>query len=141
MTSKFVSFLKVAGEVIANGVTSYFGLPPVFKLPAPSASATATATDVSSIVQAAIQVEAIGKTLGLTGPQKLQALIPQVFAILNSSLALGGKPIAQPALATSGATGISQGIVDFLNSLEPAAINTNGTTMATVAPTPVAPAA
>jgi hypothetical protein len=146
MANKFVSFLKAAGEVIANGALSYYGLPPLFKTAAPSTAATSTATEIAALAQAAIQVEAIGKSASLTGAQKLAALEPQVYAILQNALALDGKPIANPTLAAQGASEVAQGIVDFMNGIEGSAVTSAaGSPAPTVAPAatpaPAAPAA
>jgi hypothetical protein len=132
--SKFTSFLKTAGELVANGALSYFGMAPIFKPAAPSGTAVTVAGELEQIAASAIQIEAIGKTTGLTGVQKMQALEPQVYAILQESLALGNDPIADPTLAQQGASEIAQGMVDFINALKPNSLK------ATVQPIAIAPA-
>lgn len=147
MTNKFLSVLKTIGEVVANGITTYAGVGPIFKTSAAPSSVITTATEIDAIAQAAIQVEAIGKNANLTGPQKLSALTPMVFAILQNALNLGHDPMANPALCEQGAQEISQGMVDFLNGLKAPASATSpsgtampSTAVATVAaPTPAAP--
>jgi hypothetical protein len=140
MANKFVSFLKAAGEVIANGALSYYGLPPLFKTAAPTTAAAGVATEIAALAQAAIQVEAIGKSANLTGAQKLAALEPQVYAILQNALALGGKPIANPTLAAQGASEVAQGIVDFMNGIEGSTVTSAAGSPAPVVGTAPAPA-
>lgn len=140
MSNKFGSFLKVAGETLANGASSYFGLPPVFKvsLPAAGSGIVTQAAEIQALVAAAIQVEAIGKSTGMTSAQKITALEPLIFGILQNGLALGDDAIGDPTLCQTGAQEIAQGIVDFTNGLKPGAIKTNGIS---IVPPPVPPQA
>ncbi len=117
--SGFTSFLKAAGEAIANGALAYVGLPPIFKPTAPaSTGVVTTASELAQIAAAAIQIEAIAKSTGLTGAQKLAALQPQVYGILQNSLNIGNHPMGDPALCQKGSQEIAQGVVDFINGLK-----------------------
>lgn len=123
----FKSFLKMAGEVMANGLLTQLGLPPIFKPEQPPAGVLGAVGSLQRIADSAIEIERIGKTLGLTGTQKMQALQPRVFAILQESLALEGDPMGDPVLCKKGADGIAQGIIDFMNGLKSKGIPDNGT--------------
>lgn len=116
--SGVTSFLKTIGESLANGALAYVNLPPVFATkPAPAQVLTVVA-ELGQITAAAMNIEGIGKTTGLTGAQKMLALQPQVVAILKASLALGHNPIEDNTLFQKGSDEIAQGVVDCLNSFK-----------------------
>lgn len=64
------------------------------------------------------QVEAIGATLNLPGPDKLKAAEPLVAQLLLRSPLLLEKKVKDTALFQQAAAELAQGMVDLLNSLE-----------------------
>jgi hypothetical protein len=71
--SGFTSFLKAAGEAIANGALASIGLQPIFKPTIAPTGAVAVASELAQIAAAAITIEAIGKSTGLTGVHRFTA--------------------------------------------------------------------
>lgn len=113
------SFLSELGKALANGALSYVGLPPVFIPKPPAVGLVQTVSELGQISAAAIQIESIGKSVNLTGAQKMDALKPQVIGILKASLALGHNPVQDDALFQKGSDEIAQGVVDCLNAMKP----------------------
>ena len=72
----------------------------------------------SGIVSILTQMEVMGQVLNLPGVDKLKAATPLVAQIILSSDALIGKKIKDQILFQQGATKITDGWADVLNSLE-----------------------
>lgn len=112
------SFLSEIGKALINGALAYVNVAPVFQPKAAPSGVLSVVTELAQISNAAIQIEAVGHATGLTGQQKMDALKPQVVAILKASLALGHDPIQDDAMFAKGSDEIAQGVVDCLNSFK-----------------------
>lgn len=65
-----------------------------------------------------VQVEIFGQALGLAGADKLKAAGPAVAQVILSSSILAGRKIRDPELFKRGATKMSDGMADIMNSLD-----------------------
>jgi hypothetical protein len=114
----FVSFLKKAGQIIANIAAVEAGLAPVFKQAIPAAAPTIDKLDL--IVHQIIGVEgafAAAFPSQQTGPQKVVAAASLIGPILSSVDAITGKPIQNEAAYVKAVQVIAGGVADLLNSL------------------------
>ena len=125
----FLSFLKRAGQILANVASVEAGLEPIFKGALP-ASAGATVDKIDLIFKSIVATEgqfAAAFPAGQTGPQKLLAAASLVGPVLATVDTIRGKPIADEAAYTKAIQTITGGIADLLNSLKPTAdANTAG---------------
>lgn len=119
-----LTFLKKLGQIIlqVGGVAT--GLYPLVQpLLGSGKAATVAGTGVNDLTQIAklvIQIEAaFGAVPGMTGAQKLQALVPLVKNIITTSEIVVNKKVANDELFSKGCTEIAQGVVDVLNSIHP----------------------
>ena len=116
----FVSFLKKAGQILANVAALEGGLEPIFKAALP-ASAGATVDKLDLIFKSVIATEgqfAAAFPTTQTGAQKLVAAATLVGPILSTVDTITGKPIANEAAYTKAIQTITGGIADLLNSLQ-----------------------
>ena len=114
----FASFLKKAGQIIANIAAVEAGLAPVFKQAIPAAAPTIDKLDL--IVHQIIGVEgafAAAFPSQQTGPQKVVAAASLIGPILSSVDAITGKPIQNEAAYVKAVQVIAGGVADLLNSL------------------------
>jgi hypothetical protein len=134
-----MSVLKKIGQIILRGAQIFLGIEPLL---AGSVPAIATNKTFARILQIIQDVEAVGAVVGnpgLTGQQKLVAASTLISQELAAQF-LGAK-IKDAALFSKGATEITQGYVDVLNSLDPGAAkteNVNGGPISTQPATPLA---
>jgi hypothetical protein len=148
MTSKFVSFLKKLGQIVAAGAqvaeTILPALAPFINLAIPAskqANALAVETtignDLNSIFAAVTAAESAGAVLGnpgLTGAQKAAMAGAYIGPIFLNAEALAGQKVANPAAANAAFVTIAGGIADFLNSLDGSALPTAPPPTTTPAP-------
>ena len=118
--SGFVSFLKKAGQILANIAAVEAGIEPIFKAALPAA-AGATVDKLDLIFKSVVATEgqfAAAFPSGQTGPQKLLAAASLVGPILGTVDTITGKPIANEAAYTKAVQTITGGIADLMNSLQ-----------------------
>jgi hypothetical protein len=118
--SGFVSFLKKAGQILANIAAVEAGIEPIFKAALPAA-AGATVDKLDLIFKSVVATEgqfAAAFPTGQTGPQKLLAAASLVGPILGTVDTITGKPIANEAAYTKAVQTITGGIADLMNSLQ-----------------------
>jgi len=120
-----MTFLKKLGQFLAQAVALATGIGPLIEpfLGQGRASQipSTVVNDLTQIAQVVTSVEAVVQTPG-SGATKLAAATPLVLQILRSSQAFAGMKIADEALAEKGASGVVQGIVDFMNAIHPDAV-------------------
>jgi len=117
-----MSFLKKLGIVLAGVASTALGIGPIV---APllgggnkaAGVVGAVTNDLTSIGSVIAQVETIFAGQDNMGPQKLSAAVALVGPIIRTSQLVSGKKIADEAKLKSGIAGVTQGIVDVLNSL------------------------
>lgn len=115
-----MSFLKKLGGVLLKVGQIVVGFGPMLgtAIPQIAGAIQVVSRDISAIVQVITNVEAIGQTLGIAGPDKLKAAAPLVAQIVLQSEILVGKTIANPVLFQQACTEYAQATVDLLNSLD-----------------------
>lgn len=121
----FLSFLKKAGQILANVAAAEAGIEPIFKAALP-ASAQTTVDKLNLIFQSVVATEgqfAAAFPTGQTGPQKLLAAASLVGPVLGTVDTIRGKPIADEAAYIKAVQTITGGIADLMNSLKPTADN------------------
>jgi len=130
----FVSFLKRAGQILANVAAVEAGLEPIFKAAIPQAGGVIDKLDLifKSVVATEGQFAAAFPT-GQTGPQKLLAAASLVGPVLGTVDTIRGKPIADEAAYLKAVQTITGGIADLMNSLQ-AKADQNTTAAALPAP-------
>jgi len=124
-----MSFLKKLGIVLAGVASTALGIGPIV---APllgggnkaAGVVGAVTNDLTSIGSVIAQVETIFAGQDNMGPQKLSAAVALVGPIIRTSQLVSGKKIADEAKLKSGIAGVTQGIVDVLNSLHPDSVST-----------------
>jgi hypothetical protein len=124
----FLSFLKKAGQVLADIASVYAIGEPVFKQvlsttasPATAASLGAGADKLGLMFQSVLATEgqfAAAFPTGQTGAQKLLAASSLVGPILSTVDVIRGKSIANEAAYTKAIQTITGGIADLMNSLK-----------------------
>jgi hypothetical protein len=122
----FVSFLKKAGQILANVAAMEAGIEPIFKAALP-ATAGAAVDKLDLIFKSVVATEgqfAAAFPAGQTGPQKLLAAASLVGPILGTVDTITGKPIANEAAYVKAVQTITGGIADLMNSLQSKADNT-----------------
>jgi hypothetical protein len=133
----FLSFLKRAGQILANVAAVEAGLEPIFKAALP-ASAGATVDKLDLIFKSIVATEgqfAAAFPAGQTGPQKLLAAASLVAPVLSTVDTIRGKPIADEAAYTKAIQTITGGIADLMNALKP---NVDNSTAGSAIPAPAA---
>lgn len=121
----FISFLKKAGQILANIAAVEVGVEPIFKAALPAA-AGATVDKLDLIFKSVVATEgqfAAAFPAGQTGPQKLLAAASLVGPILGTVDTITGKPIANEAAYVKAVQTITGGIADLMNSLQAKADN------------------
>jgi hypothetical protein len=115
----FVSFLKKAGQILANVAAVEAGLEPIFKANLP-ASASPAIDKLDLVFKQVVAIEgafAAAYPGQQTGPQKVLAAASLVGPVLQSVDTITGKPIANEAAYVKAVQTISGGFADLLNSL------------------------
>ena len=124
-----MSFLKKLGMVLAGVASTALGIGPlVTPLLGSGSKATgvvsAITNDLTSIGSVIAQVETIFAGQDGTGPQKFKAAVALVSPIIMTSQLVSGKKIADAQKLKDGIAGVTQGMVDILNSLHPDSVST-----------------
>ena len=125
MAGGFVSFLKKAGQILANIAAAEAGLEPIFKAALP-ASAGTYVDKADLIFKSVVATEgqfAAAFPAGQTGAQKLLAAASLVGPVLATVDTIRGRPIADEAAYTKAIQTITGGIADLMNSLKPTSDN------------------
>ena len=114
-----MSFLKKLGSVILKLVAIAGGFQPIIQQQIPGAAGAVASgiQDLGLIASIITNVEAMGQTLKLAGPDKLKAATPLVAQVVLQSSLLVRQKIADPALFTEGCSKVADGVVAILNSL------------------------
>jgi len=119
---KPLSFLKKAGQIIANIGMVEAGLEPIFKASLPQDTKEIDKADL--IFKSVIATEgqfAAAFPDGQTGAQKLLAATSLVGPILGTVDTIRGRPIQDEAAYIKAMQTITGGIADLMNSLKPTA--------------------
>lgn len=133
----FVSFLKKAGQILANVAAVEAGIEPIFKAVLPAAQG-ATLDKLDLIFKSVVATEgqfAAAFPAGQTGPQKLLAAASLVGPVLGTVDTVTGKPIANEAALLKAIQTITGGVADYMNALQP---KSDSTTAASAIPAPAA---
>jgi hypothetical protein len=133
----FLSFLKRAGQILANVAAAEAGLEPIFKAALP-ASAGATVDKLDLIFKSVVATEgqfAAAFPAGQTGPQKLLAASALVGPILSTVDTIKGQPIANEAAYLKAVQAFAAAAADLMNALKP---SNNSTMPAASIPAPAA---
>lgn len=116
----FVSFLKKAGQILANVAAVEAGVAPIFKAAAPAGSTVANDIDkvdliFKSVVATEGQFEAAfpGQQ---TGAAKLLAAASLIGPILSTVDTVRGKSIANEGAYVAAVQKITAGVADLLNA-------------------------
>lgn len=116
----FVSFLKKAGQIIANVAAVEAGVAPIFKAAAPAGSTVANDIDkVDLIFKSVVATEgqfAAAFPGQQTGAAKLLAAASLVGPILSSVDTIRGQSIANEAAYVAAIQKITSGVADLLNA-------------------------
>lgn len=121
----FVSFLKRAGQILANVAAVEAGLEPIFKSTLPvGAQPAVDKLDLifKSIVATEGQFAAAFPT-GQTGGSKLLAAASLIGPVLSTVDTIRGKPIADEVALVAAVQTITKGIADYMNALKANADN------------------
>lgn len=115
----FVSFLKKAGQVLANVASVEAGLEPIFKnmLPAslqPNVDKLDTAFKSVIAVEGMFQAAYPGQQ---TGPQKLQAASTLIAPLLSTLDSLAGTHTVDDGAKKAAILKITGGFADYVNAL------------------------
>ena len=133
----FLSFLKRAGQVLANVGAVEAGLEPIFKASLP-AEAGATVDKLDLIFKSVVATEgqfAAAFPGQQTGASKLLAASSLVAPILATVDTIRGKPVANEDALTKAIQGITGAVADYMNALQPKA---DAATAAGAVPAPAA---
>lgn len=133
----FVSFLKKAGQILANIAAVEAGIEPIFKAALPAAQGV-TLDKLDLIFKSVIATEgqfAAAFPDGQTGPQKLLAAASLVGPVLTTVSTIDGKPIADQAALVAAIQKITGGVADLLNAYQAKA---DSTTAGAARPAPAA---
>lgn len=137
----FISFLKRAGQILANVAAAEAGLEPIFKAALP-ASAGPTVDKLDLLFKSVVATEgqfAAAFPAGQSGPQKLLAAASLVGPVLSTVDTIRGKPIADEAAYTKAIQTITGGIADLMNSIKPNVDNATAGAALTAPATAITP--
>jgi len=114
-----MTFLAKLGSFLAKAVAIAAGVGPLVQpfLGSHAGVAPQVVNDLTQIGQVVLQAETLIQTPG-SGPQKLQAASPLVGQIIRTSELVAGHRIANEALFLQGATKVTDGLADVLNSID-----------------------
>lgn len=120
-----MTWLKKAGTIILKVIGIASGIWPVLAPNLPAGASTVESKVVSELAQvgqvivtAEGMIGAINDPSAQTGGDKLKAATPFVAQIIQQSELLAGKKIKNEQLFIQGATAVTSGMADVLNSLE-----------------------
>ena len=114
----FISFLKKAGQILANVAAVEAGLEPIFKQTLP-ASAQGTIDKLDLIFKQVVGVEGAFEAAfpgQQTGAQKVLAAASLLGPVLQSVDTIRGTSIGNEAALTAAVQKIAGGIADYLNA-------------------------
>lgn len=138
----FISFLKRAGQILANVAAVEAGLEPIFKANLPAAAGS-TVDKIDLIFKSVLATEgqfaAAFPTDQKTGPQKLLAAASLVGPVLATVDTIRGKPIADEAAYAKAIQTITGGVADLMNALKPNADNVTAGGAVTAPATAITP--
>ena len=113
-----MGFLKKLGQVLLKATQIITGVGP-FVTPTEHHGKLELISDkLAEIERVVMHVEAFGQVLGTPGPDKARAAAPAVAQIILSSVLVGDRKIARPALFLEGATELGGAVAKILNSLD-----------------------
>jgi hypothetical protein len=139
----FVSFLKRAGQILANVAAVEAGLEPIFKASLPASTGSAI-DKIDLIFKSVVATEgqfAAAFPGQQNGAQKLLAAASLVGPVLATVDTIRGKPIADEAAYTKAVQTITGGIADLMNALKPNADNNTAGGALTAPATAITPPA
>lgn len=117
----FLSFLKKAGQILADVASVYAVGEPIFKnIAGTNTGAVNTIDKLGLIINSVVATEgqfAAAFPGQKTGPQKLLAAASLIGPILSTVDTIRGKPIADEAAYSAAIQTITKGVADLLNSL------------------------
>src|SRR5229473_448728 len=109
---------KIGGIILkATEILTGFGSVVSQSIPSSSGVITTVSKDLTEIATVITQVEAVGQSLAIAGPDKLKAAAPLVAQVILSSAMIVNHSIADSAKFQGGCTKIADGMADILNSL------------------------
>jgi hypothetical protein len=123
-----MSFLKKLGQVIATVGATALGVGPLVtplfgskggKVEGLMAPAVNDLTAIGSLI---IQIETALQ--GQDGADKFRAAVALVGPLIKTSQLVSGKKVSDPDMLKKGIDGVTQGVVDVLNSLHPDSVGT-----------------
>jgi hypothetical protein len=122
-----MSFLKKLGQVLGTIGASALGIGPLvgplFGSKGNQAAGVSTVVnDLTSISSVIIQIETALR--GQVGADKFKAAVALVGPIIKTSQLVSGKKVADDTLMEKGIAGVTQGVVDVLNSLHEDSVTT-----------------
>jgi hypothetical protein len=123
-----MSFLKKLGQVVATIGATALGVGPLVtplfgsKGGQAAAGVNAVLNDLTAISSVVIQIETALQ--GQAGADKFKAAVALVGPIIKTSQLVSGKKVADQAMLQKGIEGVTQGVVDVLNSLHEDSVNT-----------------
>src|SRR5215469_12059878 len=134
----FLSFLKKAGQILANVGAVEAGLEPIFKtvVTAASPGAAPLIDKLDLIFRSVVATEgqfAAAYPNAQTGPQKLLAASTLIGPILGTVDTIRGKPIADEAAKVAAIQKIVGGVADYMNAYQD---KSDATTAASAIPAP-----
>ena len=116
-----MTLLKKIGRIALEVTKMVVGFGPVVTLTMPPDKAgkiTAVMDTMTQIQDVIVKAEIMGQALSLPGPDKLKMSAPAVAQVILASSVLVGRSIENPELFSAGATKVSDGMADILNSLK-----------------------
>lgn len=119
-----MGFLKKFGSIVLKLTEIVSGIAPMVVRDFPGSAGTVQliSKDLAQIGDVIGQIEVIGQTLTLAGPDKLKAAIPLVTQVVLASPLMAGKKINDPAKFNTAIAGIASSMADLLNSLDESAV-------------------
>jgi len=122
-----LTFLKVLGQVVVRGLGFAQALAPVAIQLMPNSAGTiqTISKDITEVLNCVVTAEAMGQSVALTGPQKLQAATVMIEQIISSAAVMTGKSIANVELYHKAMSEFAQAGCDLLNSLHPEVVSTS----------------
>jgi len=119
-----LTFLKRAGLELVNAASIVeLGYPILGRLipRAVQPAADVAVADLETFAGIVTKVEQISASIpaGLSGEQKLVAVLPDITRAVAASSMMAGKHIANKELFQKAMNGYAQATVDFLNSIDP----------------------
>lgn len=116
----FISFLKKAGQILANVAAVEAGVEPIFKAAAPTGSTAANTIDKLDLIFKSV-VATEGQFAAAfpgqqTGGQKLLAAASLIGPVLSTVDTISGKSIANEAAYVAAVQKITAGVADLMNA-------------------------